>query len=106
MYANLEIDAKHALRKRAKRLRYGLNFVESLLSGSHLRAYRKQLAAVQDILGEFNDLAVAQIRYASLVDRQPQAWYALGWITARQHELVGRAEAAFDALSHAQPFWK
>jgi triphosphatase len=105
-YAELEIEAKHALRKRAKRLRYGLNFVESLLAGSHLRAYRKQLAAVQDILGEFNDLAVAQTRYASLIDRQPQAWYALGWITARQHELVGRAEVAFEALSHAPPFWK
>jgi triphosphatase len=105
-YAELEVEAKHQLRKRAKRLRYGLNFVESLLAGTHLRAYRKQLAAVQDILGEFNDLAVAQTRYAALVDRQPQAWYALGWITARQHELVGRAEVAFEALSHAPPFWK
>jgi inorganic triphosphatase YgiF len=105
-YAQLETEAKHALRKRAKRLRYGLNFAEGLLSGSRLRHYRKQLAAVQDILGEFNDLAVAHSRYEALVPRQPHAWFAVGWIAARQEALVSRAEVAFKALSQSQAFWK
>jgi inorganic triphosphatase YgiF len=105
-YAQLETEAKHALRKRAKRLRYGLNFAEGLLSGGRLRQYRKQLVAVQDILGEFNDLAVAHLRYEALVPRQPQAWFAVGWIAARQEALVGRAEIAFKALSQSQAFWK
>jgi len=105
-FATLAIDDKHALRKRAKRLRYGLSFTESLLPASRLKAYRKQLAQVQDVLGEFNDLAVAHERYEAAAAAHPEAWFAVGWIAARQAALVERAEHAFRELSKTPTFWK
>lgn len=105
-FATLPIDDKHALRKRAKRLRYGLSFAESLLPAARLKAYRKQLAQVQDVLGEFNDLAVAHERYEAAASAHPEAWFAVGWIAARQAALVERAEHAFRELSKTPTFWK
>jgi inorganic triphosphatase YgiF len=106
VFADLEIPARHELRKRAKRLRYGLSFAESLLPAAKMRDYRRRLAAVQDVLGEMNDLAVAHDLYRQWSSRYPQAWFALGWISARQEKLVAEAQRAFKKLGQAKRFWK
>lgn len=105
-FAALDIPARHDLRKRGKRLRYGLAFAESLLPQVRLRGYRKQLAQVQDLLGEINDLAMAKDYYQACVGTHPQAWFALGWISARLEKLTVEAQAAFDQLAATKPFWK
>ncbi|WP_233236496.1 CYTH and CHAD domain-containing protein [Bordetella sp. LUAb4] len=105
-FAELDIPSRHALRKRAKRLRYGLNFTESLLPSAKLRDYKSRLAAVQDVLGEMNDLSVAHDLYRQWSVQYPQAWFALGWISARQEELVAKAQHAFKQLAHAKAFWR
>jgi len=105
-FAALNIPARHDLRKRGKRLRYGLAFAESLLPQSRLRGYRKQLVQVQDLLGEINDLAMAKDYYHACIGTHPQAWFALGWISARLGELTIEAQAAFDRLAASKPFWK
>ncbi|OWT73811.1 MULTISPECIES: CYTH and CHAD domain-containing protein [unclassified Achromobacter] len=105
-FAELDIPTRHALRKRAKRLRYGLNFTESLLPSVKVRDYKNRLAAVQDVLGEMNDLSVAHDLYRQWSVQYPQAWFALGWISARQEELVAKAQHAFKQLAHAKAFWK
>lgn len=105
-FTSLEIEQKHALRKRVKLLRYSLGFCESLLSNARLRAYRKPLGVVQDILGDFNDLAVAHDGYAARVKEAPAAWFAVGWLAAKQALLVDRAQDAFVDLGRAPEFWK
>lgn len=105
-FATLDIPTRHELRKRGKRLRYSLAFAESLLPPSKLRGYRKLLSRVQDILGEINDLAVAKDYYESCTATHPQAWFALGWISARLEELAVDAQRAFDDLAGSKPFWK
>ncbi len=105
-FGDLELPARHALRKRAKRLRYGLSFAESLLPGSRLREYRKLLAQVQDLLGEINDLAVAADHYRAQTLNHPQAWFALGWIAARLETLTTQAQPAFVRLTKGKGFWK
>lgn len=105
-FTTLEIEARHDLRKRAKRLRYGLSFSESLLPAARLQGYRKQLALVQELLGEFNDLAVAREHYENCVGEHPQAWFALGWIGARLDAISVEAQRAFDQLAQAKAFWK
>ena len=105
-FDQLEIEPRHELRKRGKKLRYALQFTESLLPTSRLKAYRKQLAAVQDILGEMNDLAVARDRFIGLRDTQPSAWFACGWITSRLDALTQDACAAFKQLSRTETFWR
>ncbi|AHV91230.1 CYTH and CHAD domain-containing protein [Bordetella holmesii] len=105
-FADLELEARHELRKRGKRLRYALTFAESLLPGARLRAYRKQLARVQDLLGEINDLAVAAEHYRAQTLHHPQAWFALGWIAARLEVLATEAQPTFVKLADGKAFWK
>jgi len=104
-FEELDIESRHALRKRAKKLRYALQFTESLFTAKKLKAYRKQLSVVQDILGEMNDLAVARERFVSLRDTQPSAWFACGWITSRLDALAHQATRAFNQLASTEKFW-
>lgn len=105
-FDQLDIEPRHELRKLGKKLRYALQFTESLLPTARLKTYRKQLAAVQDILGEMNDLAVARDRFIGLRDTQPSAWFACGWITSRLDALTQNACAAFKQLSRTETFWR
>ena len=105
-FGELDLPARHELRKRAKRLRYGLSFADSLLPRARLRGYRKQLAQLQDLLGQINDLAVAAEHYRALTERHPQAWFALGWIAARLQAPVARAQPAFDRLARYRGLWR
>jgi inorganic triphosphatase YgiF len=102
----LDDEARHTLRKRAKRLRYGISLSESLLPGKRVKDYRKRLAAFQDVLGEVNDLVVARDRLASMRDEHPQAWFGMGWITLRLEALLADAKRAAKVLAAAKPFWK
>lgn len=104
-FESLEIEAKHDLRKRAKRLRYGLQFSESLLPADKLKGYRKQLSRIQAILGEMNDLYVAQEKFEDIREDQPPAWFAVGWIASRLETLSKEAKAAFAILKRADHFW-
>jgi inorganic triphosphatase YgiF len=104
-FEKLHIESKHDLRKRAKRLRYGLQFAESLLPGKKLKNYRRSLAKVQDILGEMNDLYVARERFEHMQQEQPSAWFAVGWIASRLSVLDKKAQAAFKNLNQADHFW-
>lgn len=104
-FESLEIEAKHDLRKSAKRLRYGLQFSESLLPADKLKNYRKQLSKIQDILGEMNDLYVAREKFEDIREDQPPAWFAVGWIASRLEALTKEANQAFSNLKHADHFW-
>lgn len=104
-FTHCDIDTRHALRKRAKRLRYGLAFAESLLPPARLRDYRRKLAKVQDILGDLNDVYVADDRFAELAESQPQAWFARGWLAARRQALELQAQDALRQLGKQDRFW-
>ncbi len=99
------IEQQHALRKKTKRLRYALQFCESLFTEAALQPYRKQLAKAQDILGEMNDLYVAQPLFESLKEQQPQAWFACGWIQARLATLTQEASESFKQFANTEPPW-
>ncbi|CAM4211257.1 Adenylate cyclase [Kerstersia similis] len=105
-FSTLDIDTRHALRKRAKRLRYGLAFAESLLPQGRLRAYRRKLAAVQDQLGVINDIYVADARFMQLSAEYPQAWFARGWFAARLGQLEQSAQATLRDLGRGPGFWR
>lgn len=105
VFRALEVEQQHDLRKKCKRLRYALQFCEYLLPETNLLRYRKQLAAVQDILGEMNDLYVAQPLFESLKTEQPQAWFACGWIQARLETLTNEAAQGFSRLSNTDVPW-
>ena len=105
-FSSLEIEAQHALRKKSKRLRYALQFCESLLPESNMRRYRKQLACVQDILGEMNDLYLAVPIFEAMKEKQAHAWFACGWIQARLAMLTRQAAEAFKQLANEKRPWE
>jgi inorganic triphosphatase YgiF len=79
----LDEEALHGLRKRIKRQRYAVEFFAPVLDRRSVRRYLEPLAAIQERMGELNDLFVARGRYQALVAADPAAWFALGWLAAR-----------------------
>jgi len=98
-FAQLEMQARHDLRKRVKKLRYAMQFTNTLLPEKALNAYLKGLSQVQNILGDMNDLYNALEKFSLLKDTQPSAWFACGWITHKLDLLQTDAVIAFQKLS-------
>jgi len=100
-FCSLPVAEQHALRKRAKRLRYCLEFAAGLLSRKRMRRLQSALAEVQEELGWLNDLYVAQAHYTALAVAQPQALFALGWLQAMRDQSQAKAQEAFLKLRDA-----
>jgi inorganic triphosphatase YgiF len=98
--------ARHRLRKRAKRLRYAAEFCAEWLRPRRLRRYLRRLAAVQAALGDCNDIATALPLYRDLAAHNPRAWFAVGWLTARQDHAVAAADAALHRLAATRTPWQ
>ena len=93
-FGELDDAARHRLRKRLKRLRYGLEFMAGLYPPkTHGRAL-KRLAGAQEALGTYNDLAVAEALLRQQAQTQPPAWFAVGWLAATRQRQLKRATQA------------
>ncbi len=109
--SDLDPEARHHLRIRAKRLRYAAEFFADLFPARRRRArYLKALERLQDTLGVLNDLAVARDRIpgeAALDDAGVA--FAAGRVIGRRERdeaaLLGSAAKACRRFHKAQPFW-
>lgn len=90
-FAEAEDEARHDLRKRLKRLRYGLAFCAGLLPAAAVARQHRALAKVQGALGRFNDLCTAQ---ALLARRGAAAAPALAWLQAERTQVLRQAARA------------
>lgn len=89
----LDTHLRHRLRIHAKRLRYALEFYQSLLTRSTRRAIAKRLGEFQSVLGEGNDAAVAAQRLGSLDTASGyQKGMAQGFAAAAQRNSAGEGE--------------
>ena len=102
-FNELDEASLHALRKRIKRQRYAVEFYSPLLAKRRVNRYLVPLAAVQERMGELNDLFVARSRYQALVANDPAAWFALGWIAARIELIRSLAKPELALLAEADP---
>ena len=93
----------HALRIRGKRLRYSLELFVDLYGRAGARALAS-LRAVQDLLGELQDLATTDIRLRDLVGTQPTALPAdtLVMVGRLLERHVDRSAAIVDAFPRAR----
>jgi triphosphatase len=105
--ADLDGKARHELRIRIKKLRYGAEFLATLFPGVPARKNRKAmldlLERLQDVLGKLNDIEVGR----TLLDppfRKPVR-KAAGYTKRRVRKLLPRAEKASRELVAAEPFW-
>lgn len=102
-FDELDEPALHDLRKRIKRQRYAVEFFSPLLKRRRIEDYLGALAAVQDRMGELNDLFVARTHYQAMLDHAPQAWFALGWLTARISALRAQTRPELGRLARCSP---
>lgn len=103
----LSEEARHRLRKDAKKLRYNSEFFGTLFDGKRKRhkALAKAMAAVQDSLGALNDLRIARewlLRHHVADLPEAQTWLA----SIHERRRVRDAAKAVRALEEIEPFWK
>lgn len=80
--SSLDAAARHRRRIEAKRLRYTLEFFESLASKKTRRQVAKQLGHIQSVLGDGSDAAAA-LRFLEQLDVPAyQQGFARGWCEA------------------------
>lgn len=60
---------------------------------------------MQEALGHYNDLIIAEEVFRDAAAQQPTAWYAAGWVKARQESALREAAQALEKFCTAQTFW-
>lgn len=100
--------ARHEVRKSAKKLRYGIEFLADLYSGGGVakdyKRFLEALEALQDDLGLLNDIAMMP----SLLEQIgiPSAETCDLLPAADREQLITRARKHYRRLKRAAPFWK
>ncbi|WP_310734652.1 CYTH and CHAD domain-containing protein [Azohydromonas caseinilytica] len=105
-FTELSVEHQHRVRKRLKRLRYLSEFLSSLYGTHAVERYVEALRPAQDALGLHNDDAVGLEAFNRAKDTQPQAWFAVGWLSAQQRETARECRRALRKVADAPRFWK
>lgn len=101
----LDPEERHQVRIEVKKLRYAAEFFESLFKGhgakKRKRAVMSRLEALQETLGELNDIAVGAHMGSS-----PAAEAIHREQMSRVEGLLADAEAHYRELAPLEPFWR
>ena len=104
-FDRLDDAARHRLRRRIKRLRDLSDLSAGLWPGKAQPAWLQRLKKAQQQLGVFNDTVVALAHCRGLAERDPAAWFAVGWLSARHATLLPGCAEALQRLARARPPW-
>lgn len=96
---------RHSVRLDAKRLRYTLEFFESLYRRGAAQPCIRELVAVQDALGSAEDTRTAAQLFASLHAGSTVSRFAREWLAVRERGSVAAAQRALSRLGQAKRFW-
>ncbi|BAN25896.1 CHAD domain-containing protein [Caballeronia insecticola] len=97
--ASLEPHERHRVRIHAKRLRYALEFFRSVTTQRTRKQTAKMLGALQTVLGEANDAAVAADRLASMPEATDyQRGFARAWGAASARKDAQEGERLLRAM--------
>jgi inorganic triphosphatase YgiF len=103
-FTSLDDVQRHRARKRLKRLRYCAESVSALWPAHAWQAYARRLQRAQEQLGLIQDVAVAKAAFSARRDRDPRAWFALGWLAAQEPRMIKQAGRALQDLGKAPKF--
>ena len=101
-FESFDLERRHRLRKRLKRLRCALEFIESELPPKCYKRFSKALTIALDELGEYNDLQVAIEAYRGISEIDSRAWFAIGWLKAQLPKSESRCVKALAAFQAAE----
>jgi len=111
----LDEQERHELRIKLKKLRYAVDFFASLWPRRRTEAFRARLCALQDVLGEMNDAAVARALVADILAARTNAANAqaiayaagvvVGWHVGHLRDRANKLEKRWRAFADATPPW-
>jgi len=113
-FEQLTDEERHRLRIRVKKLRYAVEFFQSIYPRKKVTTYRDALVALQDDLGGLNDLAVARellgrITAAAEGDNVEQLHAAsgmvIGWHAHVAQDRLKGVNKAWKRFTALKPFW-
>lgn len=112
-FGDLDTEARHDLRKQAKKLRYAAAFFGDAFPARPRRRerYAELLRLVQDRLGELNDMAVAREIARAAVGRRSgelafAAGFEIGRLTGDERSRVKAAAEALRRFRRTKVFWE
>ena len=104
-FESLALEDQHRVRKRLKRLRYLAGFVAPLFKPSRVDDWARAAGQAQDALGRHVDHAFAAQRFEAAAERDPRAWFAVGWLRASAAESARCGREALEKLRRTDAFW-
>lgn len=106
-FHTLDEAERHRVRKRIKRLRNLAELTRALFKARRVDRYVDALKDLQDALGRYQDAATARRLFTERAADEPRAWFAVGWLTAREPQLARACGLACRAAARAtQPYWE
>lgn len=96
---------QHQVRKRLKRLRYLTEFSAPLFAARKTKAFVSSMKPVQDALGLYNDELMALEAFRALVVTDKQAWFGVGWLSARRGPNTRICLQALETFAKVRPYW-
>jgi len=113
-FDRLDAEGRHRLRLALKKLRYGTEFFAPVFDGDGAKGatkrYLKAASALQDALGEANDIAETRRLLDDLRREKPQldhgAGVVIGWQAALGRKLEKKAARRWRRFKGRTPFWR
>lgn len=104
-FAALEHEQQHRVRKRAKRLRYALDFSQSLFPARKVARFLDALAAAQDAMGAYTDVLMGEEHLRRCPPDDAATAFARGWLSARREATLAACERPIRRLLKAERPW-
>ena len=104
-FSELPIAQQHSTRKRVKQLRYCIDFIAALCPAKKVQPLLAKLQPIQEYLGFYNDLFVAEQIFQKQTAEHAQFLFALGWVKAQQPHVLKKADRQLQRLSSKDIFW-
>lgn len=105
-FAVLSAGQQHRVRILAKRLRYALDLLACAFARGATEELSKKLSALQDVLGELNDISVAQEILAELAPKSTKLEPTLSALAQRRQTVALTSEAALVELAQISVPWR
>lgn len=103
-FSQLEDEEKHMLRKRFKHLRYNIEFVRSLYRKKAVKHYLTAIKPIQELLGQYNDLLVAEQFFHELPENE-EIICAIHWLKQQEKQQLKHVDKQLKAFRKIKPFW-
>lgn len=104
-FSSLAVEQQHRTRKRVKQLRYCIDFIAGIYPEKQVQQFLNKLQPIQEYLGFYNDLFVAEHIFEQQATEHPQFLFALGWVKAQQPHVAKKADKKLQTLSIQDAFW-